>query len=170
MENTSKLKIKIGNIELEYEGQHSFLKDDFIETMKQVIDLQSAIPETVQHRTDETTAQPQTQQSGEVKLNQSVTTIANLLNADSGPTIAIAAAAYLNIVESKTSFNRKDLLATMKNAHGRYKETYSSNLTKTINQLTKADKFRVNGNDAYTLSHSEITRIKGILQEDNKDI
>jgi DNA-directed RNA polymerase delta subunit len=86
-------------------------------------------------------------------LNQATTgSIAAKLNAKTGSEVALAAAAYLSLVQRKPTFTRQELLDAMKTASGRYKQSFSDNLSSYITTLAKDGKLLSPGNDTYSLS------------------
>lgn len=151
----SKIRIKMGPIEIEFEGSEDFLKSELPTLIANVSALyQSAdIPED-----DATsgTAPPSSQGSD---LQLSTNSIAAKLHCKSGPELAVAAAAHLTLVAGKQVFTRKELLDEMKTASGYYKSSYMSNLTKTLNQLVKS-KFNEPSNGKYALTAAAAADIR----------
>jgi hypothetical protein len=157
----AKIKIKVGQIEIDYEGDAGFLKDGLLEICKELTQLHEHIPAPRQ-------PQEQSQSSiaavvGKSAGKHSTVTIATVLGAETGPDLITVAAAYLHFSGGKVEFTRGQLLAAMKTASGYWKETYSNNLTAALDRLTKADKLRVVKDDTYSLPAKEITRLEAEL-------
>lgn len=85
----------------------------------------------------------------------STDTIATLIGATSGPELIIAAAAHLLFSQGKSTFTRRELTAQMRNSPSRFKHTFINNLSAYLAGLTKADRLRMSGPDAYALSNRE---------------
>jgi hypothetical protein len=97
-------------------------------------------------------------------LKLHVNSVAERLNASSGPEVAVASAAYLQIVQGKQSFTRKELLDSMKAATNVYNQNMSSNLSAIIKTLT-GSKFNQLANDSYALKGDEIKDLRGKLAD-----
>lgn len=98
---------------------------------------------------------------GQWKL--STDTIANLMNASSGPDLVIAAAGHLHLVQSKSTFTRRELTAEMRSAPSHYKATYLNNMSSYLAGLTRADRLRLSGPDVYALSSRERQNLEAKL-------
>lgn len=157
---SAKVRIKAGPIEFEYEGETEFaiadIKDLFshIETLFKVPVL-SEPPEV--HAAPIQGATPEANATGSVidsskKLH--VNSVAQKLKAKTGPEVAVAAAATLQIFEGKEKFTRTELLETMKKATMHYSASMSGNLTKILAQLV-GSKFNQLGEGVYSLSAEE---------------
>jgi hypothetical protein len=135
----SKLRIKIGAVELEYEGQTEFS----IEAIK---DLFGHLEVLSQSKTVQSHAATVTSPAGNVvpaqgsssPLSLHTNTMAAKLSVRTGPELAFAAAAHIQMVEQKPSFSRSDLAADMKTATSYYKKSMLGNLTPIIEGLVKA--------------------------------
>jgi hypothetical protein len=63
--------------------------------------------------------------------------VATALNAQSGPDLLYAAAAYLAVIQGLETFSRQALLDTMKSATGFYKPTFNNNLSSYLDGMGK---------------------------------
>lgn len=144
---TSKLRVKMGPIEIEYEGSEEFLKQELPELLQAVTTLykDSGISEP---STPALGSQGETNTSG---LQGTTNTYAAKLGGSSGPELAIAAAARLRIGMSTETFSRAKLLEEMKSAASYYKKSYGSNLTKIIGTLVSNQKLIESAKDTYSL-------------------
>jgi hypothetical protein len=91
-----------------------------------------------------------------------VNSIATKINAKSGSDVAIAAAAFLQLVEGKESFSRQELLTSMKAATKFYKTGMSSNLSGYLNSLV-GGKLNQIGTGKYCLASAEHARLETAL-------
>jgi hypothetical protein len=146
---TSKIKIKLGPIEVEYEGSESFLKEELPQLLEAVANLykQSGIPELKQDGGG----------SGGTgndapKLQSTTGALAAKLGCKTGPDLALAAAVRLTFAAEKEKFSRKELLSEMQTATAYYKASYGSNLSATLNGLIKDGVFLEPAKDTYSLS------------------
>ncbi|WP_440641198.1 hypothetical protein ACSHT2_08665 [Bradyrhizobium sp. PUT101] len=85
----------------------------------------------------------------------STDTIANILGAESGADLIIAAAAQIHFVQNKQRFTRKEITAEMRTAPAHFKEAFLNNLSKYLAGLTKADRLRLVAADTFALSSKE---------------
>lgn len=150
---TSKIKIKLGPLEVEYEGSEEFLKKELPELLAAVSQLYKESGANLAH-TPSPTPQPSAVQNNgdESSVVGTTTTLAAKLSVASGPDLALAAAARLMLGLSQASFTRDQLLTEMKTATSYYKSSYSNNLSSTLATLVKSGKFLESAKDVYALS------------------
>lgn len=112
----SKIRIKLGSIEVEYEGSEAFLKKELPDLMKSITELYKSMGKIIE--------QPEDQVEGlkpkGIKL--STKSIAAKMNCATGPDLVIAAAAHLTLAKNKESFTRKELLSEIQSASGYFKK------------------------------------------------
>jgi len=144
----SRIRIKVGSLEIEYEGSEEFIREKLLALFTDVAELSKelAIAPDAEEQAGNVVAPP----SGK-GISLTATAIATRLGVKSGPDLAKAAAAYLAIVQGTPSFTRKQLLETMKTATGYYKETFRGNLTHSLGTLVKKMVFNETTKDTYTL-------------------
>jgi ABC-type Zn2+ transport system substrate-binding protein/surface adhesin len=154
------IRIRLGQLEIDYEGDAAFLKADLIKTVKELIELQK-----------DATAEDAEGESGGAKpergkkFDHSTSTMATVLRAKSGSDLIVAAAAHLHFANSKSKYTRTDLHRAMREAHAHYKKTYANNLSKYLTNLTKSDELRLVGSDTYALSAKKVAEIEAKLAE-----
>lgn len=159
----SKIRIKIDEVEVEYEGSDSFLKDELPALLDKVYALAGAQPASAskKHPKDvDSSAGKKNTANGSVGTTSS---IAADFSAKTGPDLALAAGARLAIGLGRDSFSRDDLLTEMKSATTFYQKNYSGNLTKMLAGLVKAKKFREISKDTYSLSAATKTDLEARL-------
>lgn len=160
---TSKMKIKIGQIEIEYEGSEDFLKDELPALLEAVTALYKATgavtDEVNQPQANSSTASvaSSNRTTGEIGTTNS---IAAKLGGKTGPELALAAAARLVIGLGQEQFTRKQLLQEMQNGTQYYKSSYGSNLTKTIKTLVGDHKFIERAKDTYALKADVVASLE----------
>lgn len=156
---TSKIRIKLGPIEVEYEGSETFLKEELPQLLSAVSELysRSNIPKDVNPD-----GNPPASPSGGT-LQGTTGTIAAKLTVKQGPDLILAAAARLHFVVGKQTFSRQEIIDEMKSATAYYKKTYLSNLTGYLNNLMKDGKLLEPSSGTYSLSASTQTDLKARL-------
>src|SRR5690348_16260150 len=98
MHMSSKIKIKVGPVEVEYEGSEEFLKNELAELLSSISKL---------YRESGASSQPPTPPAGNGIGSIGTTgAIAVKLQASSGSDLALAAAARLYLGHQKASFTR----------------------------------------------------------------
>jgi hypothetical protein len=157
----TKLRIKMGSVEVEYEGSDEFLKKELPELLKGVLALHAKADDGVERESadpSEGGAKPAGAKTGKV----SPSTAAVKLKVNSGSELALAAAASL-ATEGKESFTRTELLKAMKQAKSHYKASYSGNLTKSIATLVKGSALLDQGSNTYALSSDKRKELEAAL-------
>jgi len=163
---TARVRIKAGPVEFEYEGDTEFsiedIKDLFshIETLFTVPSL--ATPHGEGGEPADGTSFAASPPYNGTKLH--VNSIAAKVGGSTGSQLALAAAAYLQIMDGKESFTRSQLLKTMQAATLHYKKSMSNNLSKHIATLV-GDKFNQLGQDKYSLKSDAYSQLESQLAE-----
>lgn len=159
----TKLKIKMGHIEFEYEGDAAYdneaVKDLFTHMESLMVSAAPGAfdnPDHVLSGGGDTT--PST-------INLSIQSVCAHMKAKSGSEVAMAAAAHLQICEGKTSFTRKELLSGMQNANGYYNQAMSGNLTKILKGLIGSKRIMALSGEQMALSASELASAKAQLAQ-----
>lgn len=162
----SRLRIKMGHIEFEYEGDAQFDAEAIKDLFSHLESLVGVTPVAAFENTSEpvATSQPNnTGRAGEGTLNFSPNTIAAKMAVSTGPDLLLAAAAYLQLVTGEDSFKRQDLHNTMKSAKTYYKANMGGNLSKMIAALVSSGRLNELANNEFSLSASELASVRGRL-------
>ncbi len=144
---SSKLKIRIGEVEIDYEGNEEFLKQELPELLKTAMELHKAAG-TVPARDSLAGTAKDTHKI----LSLTTGTIAARLKVSSGGDLLLAAAVHLTFVLKKETFSRKELLAEMQKASSYYRKSYSGNLTNYLKAAVDDDELSETATDAYALT------------------
>ena len=157
---TSKIKIKLGAIEIEYEGSETFLKEELPALLSAVADLYQHSHSTVGPTTIEESASPPQNgalngaaSSGNPMLG-TTNSLAARLQVKSGPELILAGAARLTLVENLASFPRQRLIDEIKSAAQYFKANHLSNLTKNLHSLVKDGKLNEPSKGHFALTAS----------------
>lgn len=128
---STKLRIRIGEVEIDYEGTEEFLKEELPQLLKTAMELHKAAGSPQgggkEKKQDSGTAGA----AGEVP-SLTTASIAGKLGCKSGSDLLQAAAAHLALVKKVEPFSRQQLLAEMREATSYYRKNYSANLSKYI--------------------------------------
>lgn len=153
---TSKIRIRMGAIEVEYEGSEAFLKDE-------LPDLLSAVSK-LYRESGAAGADANLDLNADTGAGSFATGttggIAAKLGCTSGSDLIIAAAAKLALIDKQQSFPRKTLHEEMKTASSYYNKNYGPNLSKYLTALVKAGRLNEPAKDRYSLSPAERQKIE----------
>jgi hypothetical protein len=154
---TSKIKIKMGAIEIEYEGSESFLKEELPALLTAVSDLYKSSAPLIEasNLAPETTAQSITTK----KIEGTTATLAAKLGGSTGPDLLMSAAARLHFVLGKERFHKKELSDEIKSANNYFKTSYASNLVSLLSGLVKSGRLMEPSKDNYSLSVDSLKNI-----------
>jgi hypothetical protein len=159
---TSKLRLKIGEVEIDFEGTEEFLKQELPQLLKTAMELHEAAG--MRAKPDPT----KTRKSGATAtIDVSLTTasIAARLEASSGPDLLKAAAAQLCICSKKGSFTRAELLTQMQSASGYYKKSYSNNLSRYLTTAMTDGLITESAKNVYALSAASKQEVEQLLAD-----
>jgi hypothetical protein len=162
---SSKLRIRIGEVEIEYEGAEEFLKQELPQLLKTAMELREPSAGSISGGTGKTGA---TGCSAGASKVASLTTesIAAKLGAKSGSDLLKAAAAHLALVKNEQAFSRQQLLSEMQGATSFYKKSYSTNLTKYIKTLQKDGFLSEIAKNSYALTAGARAELEKKLADD----
>lgn len=159
------IRIKIGSIEIEYEGTEDYLKNDLPSLIDKIVNLKANLTNHDDENSDES---PPSSGNGQHKsessnLKMSINSISAKLEVKSGPDLIIAACAHLALVQQKETCKRKEILQEMKRASNYYKNSYNANLSAGLKRLVSTSKLIERQNDTYALSADTLSRLKSTL-------
>lgn len=149
---SSKLRIRIGEVEIDYEGTEEFLKQELPQLLKTAMELHKAAGATPASDAD---ARPKSADGTEgAKNGLSLTTgsIAGKIGAKSGSDLLLAAAGHLVLVKKTEPFSRAQLLTEMKGATAYYKKNYSTNLSSYLKTALKDGPLSETAKNSFTLT------------------
>ena len=155
---SSKIRIRMGQLEVECEGTEEFLKKELPALLTAISSLyQQTGSRDVDDESPEEPVRKSRQRGAVVGTTGS---LAATLKVKSGSDLAVAAAAQLTIVQGKASFTRKELIVEMRTATGYFKDNYVSNLTKILGTLVTGQKFNEVSANTYALKAAEKERLE----------
>lgn len=157
---TSKVKIKAGSIEVDFEGSEEYMKDELPALIELLFSLSP--PDDLTDEEESVELQAATDTSKQ-KLQMTTNTIAAKLNAKKGGDLIIAACAHLALVKGADKYTRSNILAEMKLATNYYKTTMNKNLSASLKTLVKQNKLLETATDTYALQASTKKTIENTL-------
>lgn len=166
---TSKIKIKLGAIEIEYEGSETFLREELPQLLSAVADLyeksRSALEPAPSNQVAlaNATSGAITDPGDKPKYVATTGSIAAKLGCKSGPELVLAAAARLTFVLQMSNFARQKISDEMKTASAYYKASYLSNLTASLNNLVKDGKLNEPSKGNYALTATSVKHLEQLL-------
>lgn len=161
------IKVNVGAIALEYEGPEDFFKMEIGNILKSLSTHAGAAPQakTSPEPSPSGTAAAVTAKPGGGIPAHSTNTVAKLLNATSGPDLIMAAVAKKIIIDGDDTINRSTITTEMRKASSYYKKTFTNNLSKYLETLTKADRLRLVSDNTYGLPAKVREEIEPRLNE-----
>jgi hypothetical protein len=140
---TSRIKLRVGEIEIEYEGDPKVLTIELPKLLKAINEANPGFAGAAPRGSTIT---------GDAL---SVTTVAQKLGAHKLPDLIIAAAMALTGRGSK-AFDKKDLRKEMRDATGFYKGAMANNFDNALNRLAKTGRITHSGGSNYALPPTQI--------------
>lgn len=131
----TKIHIRLGEIEVEYEGEADFLSSGLTTLLEQLHELSARVSK--ERGSAKTHVEPKPREVGTTALPMTTKTVAQKLSAKSGSELALAAGAQLGILQGQHTFKRSEIQKQMESATGIYTPNMASNLTKSLNRLVK---------------------------------
>lgn len=158
----SKIKIKMGAIEVEYEGTEDFIKNDLLDLVSSMAEFHSQA--NAVNNNDNDRDSPPGDDTGSIQGTTG--NFAAKLKCKTGPDLIIAALAHLTLVKSKKSSTRSDILTEMQSATTYYKKSYSGgNFSTNLKNLEKSGKLLEQTKNNYALQAKELKSIEAKLAQ-----
>jgi hypothetical protein len=146
---TTKLRVKYGSLDIEFEGSEEFIKTELRDLLKHIAELPQPSSSKPADSSGMKNIVPKPGQATSGHLSTSV--IAQKLGANSGPDLILAACAYLTLGKGMETLPRKAILDEMREAKAYFKTTYRNNLSKYLATLTKSGDLNQLANENYSL-------------------
>lgn len=159
MAEQCKIRIKMGETEVDYEGSESFLRNELPEFLSALSKLHHDSGGTAADR-------PKKAGSGASKEVKGTTgTIAGKLGCKvgNGKDLITAAAARLRFVANQESFTRSELLKEAKTATAYYKRGVANDLSNTLDGLVKSGDFTEIAKGTYSLSAPKVEELEKLI-------
>lgn len=154
----SKIRVKIGAIEIEYEGTEEFIKNNLPNLLELLLYF-SPEDEFVESEEKEEPL-PETIDPAKKKLEMTTNAISAKLNVKTASDLVIATCAHLTFVKGADSYKRSNILAEMKTANNYFKKSYTNNLSKSLKTLVKNGRIIERSKDTYALDSDEKKKLE----------
>lgn len=158
----ARIRVKLGHIEVEYEGDASFLENELLATVGELLELQKKHPMITLPIREAPTPPPKGSANS---FDHTTDTVATLTNANTGPELVIAAVGRLTLVQQQPSSTRKQIFEEMRSATSHYKRSYQNNLSGYLSGLTSKGRLRLVGKDTYALSKKEREKLEVVVAD-----
>ncbi len=134
-----KIRMKVGDVEIEYEGPEDYLRKGIAEIVAATDALHGkGVPPSEVAQELETAQLEEASPAPERQpLPMNVSSIAKTLRCSTGQDLVVAACASLTLVKQEDVFTREQIRLEMKEARRYYKENYRKSLTKYLNALVR---------------------------------
>jgi hypothetical protein len=156
----TKLSVKIGKIEFEYEGETNFTQEDIKDLFSH---LEALKPAQVAVELPSDGENLQRSRSNGTVRPLSTSTIASRLGGKGASNVALAAAAHLQLVDGKETFTRQELNADMRAASQHYNENMAKNLSQTLKTMVTQKFLNEVKVGVYSLTAAKQTELEALL-------
>jgi hypothetical protein len=142
--SVSKIRIKLGNIEIDFEGTEEYIRGDLPSLLELICTYSVTSENSLEADIDVEEAEelPANPDPTKQRIEMTTNTIAAKLNVKTGSDLVLAACAHLCLVKGADTFERKNILAEMQTASNYYQQNHSKNLSKSLSSLVKDNKLR----------------------------
>lgn len=164
---SAKIRIKVGSMELEYEGDPSFLTGGIEALLTTMGDLSGRVPHAADEN-DEAVVFQGARVNGTVTLPTQVSTntLAAHLEAKTCTELVVCALAQLELLQGKPPATRNEIAEEMKSATSYYNSNMrGGNLTQAFKTLVKNKCVNQLPGDKYALTANERKRIEAKVAE-----
>ena len=167
----TKISVKVGTIEVEYEGEASFLTHGLNDLLSNLSNIQAATPQLLTKSQLESRNEIIIDQKAEETRSNnfpqmSTSNIAARLPAKSAKDLLLCAMANLQLVKKQEKQKRQHILTEMQTATAYYKKTMAKNLSQTLTSLLKSNEINEIGKDEYSLTAATVKKFEAIFADD----
>jgi hypothetical protein len=155
-----KVGLKIGSIELDFEGPSETFETKFESVFNDLLEFGKANFGVAPM--DKSSVAPK---GSAVAPAMTVKAIAAKLGGESGGELLYAAVAGLAVIKQKETFSRQEILDEMRLAIGYYKPTYSGNLTAYLEAASKKGLIIETAKDVYAVKDATRTEMEQRLAQ-----
>jgi hypothetical protein len=164
-----KVSWKLGNIEMQYEGNEGFLKTELPKLFQELLEIyKSGFPSGELGEDEQTTPPVKPKEitvttSNNKKVELSVNNIGGKIGIKKGQDLAMAASAYLALVEQKPTFSRDEIHNAMKLASHYYTENHNKSLSRHLAALMKVGYLLERSTDIFAIEGGKLKEMETIL-------
>jgi hypothetical protein len=166
-----KIRIKVGDVEIEYEGPEDYLRKGIAEIVAATDALRGkGAPPTEVALEEETTEEQETPEEEDVSLTperqplpMTVSSIAKTLQCSTGQDLVVAACVSLTLVKQEDVFTREQIRLEMKEAGRYYKDNYRKSLSKYLNALVRNEVLLEVDEGSYSVPAGTLAQLEDML-------
>lgn len=159
----AKIKIKIGKIEVEFEGSEAYLKAELPTLIEAIFELYNPEIEIESPEAEELIQE--TGDAAKRKVKLTTNSIATKLDVKSGPDLILAACVHMHFSKGAETFTRANILAEMREASNFFKSSYVKNLSQYLKSLMASKKIIERSKDTYALESSTVKEMEKKIEE-----
>lgn len=159
----ARIRFKVGDLELEYQGPSSYIESGLIDMFEKVLgyggfDAKSAVQAPKSTIVLEEESVPE-----RVDSDISLATLISRMGAENGADVVFMSGAHLVVCQGKSRISRADILKNARSADGHYKESISKNLTFDLRKLIKDGRLSQYSDGCYTLPESQRKSVRDAI-------
>lgn len=156
---TSKLRMRVGTAEFDYEGPIEFTQEFIKDLFSHMEGLAPTMAPAVSPAVSPLPPPLTGSNSPQIPLLH-INTVASKLSVKTGPDLAVAALASLQLVKGSDKATRNEIHEEMKAASSYYQANMSGNLSKILKTLVTGHRFNQISQNTFALNASERTSIE----------
>jgi len=158
---SEKIKIKLGQFEVEYEGTDVFIQKDLSKLVESLIKLIDDKKEILSAGggADSDAAGKRKKNTGKLTTSS----ISARLKVSTGPDLVLAALTKLVIVDQRNTASRKEITSEMRSATEYFNIGYAKNLTGALSTLVKSGVINKASATEYSLSSEKLAEMENIF-------
>jgi len=163
--SVSKIRIKLGNIEIDFEGTEEYIRGDLPSLLELICTYSVATENSSEADIDIEEAEelPANPDPAKQRIQMTTNNIAAKLSVKTGSDLVLAACAHLYLVKGADMFERKNILAEMQTASNYYRQTHSKNLSQSLSSLVKDNRLIERSKDKYALMANTKNEMEALL-------
>ncbi len=169
--NISKIRIRVGDVEVDFEGPQSFVEDGLIQLVMEVTSTKPSSKPNWQSDADSGSNEKVLDiVPGEIDGYAGITmnALCKKLDVKNETDLVVASAVMISIIGDAETFTIKDINTFAKKATSYVGKYFVSNSSKKITTLTKNDRFREPKDGVYTFSPNERKLVIGRLSGESE--
>lgn len=177
MSNAS-ITISFGNVKIEYQGEQSFIENGLIEIVQKTVSISNEQKPQGPASAGSGTSNTNLQQAEENLISLGAGAVEKSLNGitmnalckklgtKTDTDLVIASAYMIQLIEQQDTFSADEIKTVAKRATSYVGKHFSSNYRKSIQTLTKNDRFREPSENVFTLAPDEVVNLEAKLSSE----
>ena len=150
----ARIRFRVGDLELEYQGPSSYIESGLIDMFEKVLRSSNYDGKPAGQAPGSTISQEVKSVPQLVDSEISLATMISRLGAETGADLVFMSAAHLAVCQGRNRFSRADIHDNAKLAVGHYKKSVGNNLTRYLGGLLKEGRLNQYSDNSYALPES----------------